>query len=85
MNFLEKNIHEQIEHVVNDKGFFLIDLILRGNGNNRVVEVYIDSETYVSAENCAEISRHINKHLEEENLFESGYRLEVSSRELTDL
>jgi ribosome maturation factor RimP len=79
MNFYEKNIQEQIEQIVNNKGFFLIDIVLRGDRKNRVIEVYVDSEINVSAENCAEISRDINKHLEEENIFESGYRLEVSS------
>jgi ribosome maturation factor RimP len=44
-----------------------------------VIEVYIDAENNVTAENCAEISRELNKKFEEENIFESGYRLEVSS------
>ncbi len=79
MNFFEKNIYEQIEEVVNRKGFFMIDLVLRGERKNRVVEVYIDSETNVSADDCAGISRDINKMFEDKNLFESGYRLEVSS------
>jgi ribosome maturation factor RimP len=79
MNFFEKNIYEQIEEIVGNKGFFMIDMILRGERKNRVLEVYIDSETNVSADDCAVISRDINKMLEEKNLFESGYRLEVSS------
>ena len=79
MNFFEKNIYEQIEKVIGDKGFFIIDLVLRGEKKNRVIEVYIDSETNVSADDCAVISRDINKMLEEKDLFESGYRLEVSS------
>jgi len=79
MNFFEKNIYEQIEEVVSSKGFFMIDLVLRGERRNRVIEVFIDSEANVSAEDCAGISREIDKKLEEQNLFESGYRLEVSS------
>jgi ribosome maturation factor RimP len=79
MNFFEKNIYGLIEQVVNNKGYFMVDLVLRGEKNNRVIEVYVDSETVVSAENLAEISRQIDKKLEEENMFESGYRLEVSS------
>ena len=79
MNFFEENIYGQIEQVVGSKGFFLIDLVFRGERKNRVIEVYIDSETKVSAEDCAGISRDINKMLEEKNIFDSGYRLEVSS------
>jgi ribosome maturation factor RimP len=79
MNFFDKNIHDLIEPIVNGSGFFLIDLVVRGEKKNRVVEVYIDSETNVSAEDCAAISREIDKKFEEESVFESGYRLEVSS------
>ena len=79
MNFFEKNIREPVEQVVNNRGFFLIDLVFRGDRSNRVLEVYIDAEKDVSAEDCAEISREINKLIDEEKIFESGYRLEVSS------
>jgi ribosome maturation factor RimP len=79
MNFFDKNIHDMIEPIVIGGGFILIDLVVRGEKRNRVVEVYIDSETDVSAEDCATISREIDKKFEEESVFESGYRLEVSS------
>lgn len=79
MNFFDKNIHDLVEPVVLSGGFFLIDLVIRGEKKTRVVEVYIDSEANVSAEDCAAISREINKKFEEESVFESGYRLEVSS------
>ncbi len=79
MNFFDKNIHDLVEQIVLTSGFFLVDLIIRGEKKNRVVEVYIDSETNVSAEDCAAISREIDKKFEEENVFGSGYRLEVSS------
>ncbi len=79
MNFFEKNIRELIEQVVGNKGFFLIDLVFRGDRSNRVLEVYMDAEHNVTAEDCAEISREINKRIDEEMVFESGYRLEVSS------
>jgi ribosome maturation factor RimP len=79
MNFYDKNIRDLVEPVVINSGFFLIDMVIRGEKNTRVVEIYIDSETNVSAEDCAEISREINKKFEAESVFESGYRLEVSS------
>jgi ribosome maturation factor RimP len=79
MNFFDKNIHDLIEAIVTDSGFFLIDLVIRGEKKNRVLEVYIDSEINVSAEDCAAISREIDKKFEEDSIFDSGYRLEVSS------
>jgi ribosome maturation factor RimP len=79
MNLLHQNIKEIVEQVISSKNFFSIDLIIRGENKNHVIEVYVDSEKNVSADDCAEISREINKEFEEKNIFESGYRLEVSS------
>jgi ribosome maturation factor RimP len=79
MNFFIKNIRNEVEQVVNNQNFFLIDLIVRGDRTNRVIEIYVDSEKDISADDCDEISRKIDKMLEEQNLIESGFRLEVSS------
>lgn len=79
MNFFDKNIHDLIEQVIAGSGFFLIDLIIRGEKKNRVIEVFVDSEGNISADDCAAVSRDIDKKFEEERIFESGYRLEVSS------
>ena len=79
MNHLNQNIKEIIDPIIESKNFFLVDLIVRGENKNRVVEIYVDSESNVSADDCAEISREINKKFEEDAVFESGYSLEVSS------
>jgi len=77
MNLTEEKIRNIVYETVENNGFFLIDLVLRGNDKNRVIEVYVDNETDVSAEDCALISREINTKLE--NVIESSYRLDVSS------
>ena len=79
MNLFEKNIKDTAAGVVEENGFFLIDMILRGNENNRVIEIYIDGEKDISAEDCAKVSRELNSIIESQNLIESKYRLDVSS------
>ncbi len=79
MNLFEKNIKDIANGVVEKNGFFLIDMILRGNENNRVIEIYIDGEKNISAEDCARVSRELNSVIESQNLIESNYRLDVSS------
>jgi ribosome maturation factor RimP len=79
MNLFEKNIKDIANGVVEKNGFFLIDIIFRGNENNRVIEIYIDGEKNISAEDCAKVSRELNSVIELQNLIESNYRLDISS------
>ncbi|HSR17213.1 MAG TPA: hypothetical protein VLM39_03880 [Ignavibacteriaceae bacterium] len=79
MNFFEKKISEIAEESAQKKGFFLIDLIFRGNEKNKVIEVFIDGERNVSADSCAEISRDIISEIDKIPDFTSHYRLEVST------
>lgn len=55
---------------------FLVDIkILPGN----VLQVFIDSDTRVTINDCAEISRFLGTRLDEVNVFTGNYTLEVSS------
>ena len=79
MNLTETNITQKIAEIVERKGFFPVEIIVRGTPSKRVMEVFIDGEKDISAEDCAEVSREVNS--EFENLPEAGndYRLDVSS------
>ncbi|MEJ2104896.1 MAG: hypothetical protein P8X47_10010 [Ignavibacteriaceae bacterium] len=73
-----ENIREIAQQIAEENDLFLIDLILRGTENSRVIEVFIDGEENISAEKCALISRQISKLIDENELL-SNYRLDVSS------
>lgn len=73
-----ENIREIAQQVAVSDGLFLIDLVVRGTENSRVIEVFIDGEKNVSAEECAMVSREISKKIDEQELLKS-YRLDVSS------
>ncbi len=79
MNLLEENIRKIAEGSAEENGFFVVDLIIRGSITSRVIEVFIDGEKDVSAEDCAEVSRKILSIFEERELINSSYRLDVSS------
>jgi ribosome maturation factor RimP len=79
MKLEEENINNVINEILKEKKFFLIDLVYRGNPKERIIEIYVDSEKNVTAEDLAEINRLINSRIEENNLIESQYRLDVSS------
>ena len=47
--------------------------------NNSKVIILLDGDNGVGIHDCAAVSRHVGFHLEEENLFEHAYNLEVGS------
>jgi len=79
MNSVDQNIYSIANETVEENNFFIVDFVLRGNPNNRIIELYIDSEKNVTAEDLAGISRIINRKFEEQNIIDSQYRLDVSS------
>ncbi|GBD86873.1 ribosome maturation factor RimP [bacterium BMS3Abin03] len=79
MNSLKENIIKIAGKVADLKNLLLIDVILRGNERNRVIEIFVDGEKNISADDCAEFSRLINKIFEEKELIKTRYRLDVSS------
>lgn len=79
MKSFNENIQEIVSNSVEKNGFFLIDLIIRGNEQKRVFEVFIDGEKDVSAADCAKISREIDDELKILMIKHPNYRLDVSS------
>ena len=79
MNSIRKNIVDIAEEIITQSGYFLIDIIIRGTEKDRVFEVFIDGETYITAKECAELSRKIYRAIEEQSTIKFSYRLDVSS------
>ncbi len=79
MNINPGNIKEITEEVVRDFGYFLVDFNLRGHGRNQVIEVYIDGEHYINADDCSKVSRELNNRLQNIIGPDNFYRLDVSS------
>ena len=79
MNSFRQNIIEIAEEILGAAGFFLIDTIIRGNENDRVIELFIDGEKNLTAKDCSEMSRQINTYFEENEIITSEYRLDISS------
>ena len=70
----------QISNEIAEKlNFFVVDISFRGDNKKRIIEVFVDSEKNVDAENLAQISREINSVIEEQNIIDQAYRLDVSS------
>jgi len=79
MNSTEQNILNIVQEISEKNNLFLLEVLFRGNERDRVIEIFIDGEDNLSADECARISREINKVIEENDLLGSAYRLDVST------
>ncbi len=74
---VEKRIRELAEEKLADRpDLFIVDIKVV---NNSKIIVLLDGDKGVGIHDCALVSRHVGYHLEEENLIENAYNLEVSS------
>ena len=58
---------------------FLVDVVIRQEGRTCVVQVFWDTDAGVRIEQCAEVSRELNRTMELRGLVDENLRLEVSS------
>ncbi|MGE5432122.1 MAG: ribosome maturation factor RimP [Syntrophomonadaceae bacterium] len=79
MNYLQKNIIQIAEQTAEKLGLLLVDVSLKGDNRNLIVEVFIDSRNGVSVDDCAQMSREMASVLDPADLITSKYRLDVSS------
>lgn len=79
MNIYKNRIEKEIENIVQNTGFNLIELVFRGSHQKPVIEVFIDSKTGVSANDCAVVSKNITSFLDSTEFNFKDYRLDVSS------
>lgn len=65
-----------LEKIADREDLFIVDVRMQ---SNRKLLVLIDGDQGVSIQDCAAISRHVGYHLEEEDVIDHAYQLEVSS------
>jgi ribosome maturation factor RimP len=74
---IEKRVTELVEEKIADMpNLFLVDVTMHSNGK---LIVLVDGDDGIGIADCVAISRHVGFHLEEENVIEDPYNLEVSS------
>jgi len=79
MNSIKQNILNAVKEISEKNHLFLLEILFRGTERNRVIEIFIDGEDNLSADDCARISKEINQVIEEKELIDSAYRLDVST------
>jgi ribosome maturation factor RimP len=74
---IEQRVKELVEEKIADRDdLFIVRIRKQQNG---ILEILLDGDQGISIDDCVAISRHVGFHLEEENVIDRAYRLEVSS------
>jgi len=75
----KENLVKRVEEIVEAEGLLLIDSVIRGDNKLRIIEIYIDGQDAITTDICSGISRLVKDKIEEENIIDSNFRLDVSS------
>jgi ribosome maturation factor RimP len=74
---IEKRVRELVEEKIAEKPtLFIVDIKMHANGK---LMILVDGDNGIGIDDVAAISRHVGFRLEEENVIETAYNLEVSS------
>jgi len=79
MNEIAEKIKELLSPILSREGVHLVDLELRGYTNNQVLSIFVDTDSGITLEQVASITREIEGMLDLEDPIPGRYRLEVSS------
>ncbi|MEI7811580.1 MAG: hypothetical protein WCJ01_04040 [Ignavibacteria bacterium] len=76
---MQEKVTEIAEQITRNAGFLLIEVSLRGDDSEHIIEIYVDSLKGISVDECAYLSREITSVIEKTSLITSKYRLDISS------
>ena len=79
MDIIKENIVRISNEIAENLNFFVIDISFRGDNRKKIIEVFVDAEKNIDADNLAEISREINSIIEDQDIIQQAYRLDVST------
>jgi ribosome maturation factor RimP len=74
---------EEIKNIITRKlagpDQFLVDVVVKGHKGPKKVLIIIDSDKGITIDDCANLSRELSKELDDLQLFDDSYMLEVST------
>ena len=72
-------IEEMVRPVVESKGAYVVGVVIRNEGRDKILEVFADTDEGITTSLCAEISHELSHSLDLDGLFHNKYYLIVSS------
>ena len=75
-----EKIKKLIEPIISDLNLKLISIELVVRDNDKTLEVIIDSDKGIDIDDCVKVTQAINPILDEQDIIDSAYTLEVMSK-----
>ncbi|MCC5929477.1 MAG: ribosome maturation factor RimP [Cyclobacteriaceae bacterium] len=76
---IKESIRHIVEDIIPDKQTFIVDILVSGHKGTRKVLVLLDADQGLDIDICSSVSRELSARLDESDLLEGSYVLEVSS------
>lgn len=76
---IESSVYDIVQEIVKDTVFEIVDVEYVKEGPFKYLRVYIDKPEGITVDDCSDVSRALNKKLDELDLIQEQYFLEVSS------
>ena len=76
---IEESVQKMVENVIKNTDIELIDIEYVKEGPFKYLKVYLDKPEGITVDDTADVSRALNKILDEKDLIKEQYFLEVSS------
>lgn len=81
---IEQKVRRIIEDAVSAMGIIIDSVTYEQVGNNYFLRIVIDRDKPIDIDTCVEVTNVINPILDETNLIEDSYILDISSKEKGD-
>lgn len=78
---IENKIRELIEKKVNGAGVVIDSIVYEKENSNYFLRIVIDNDDGIDIDKCVEITNIINPLLDNTNIIEDSYILDISSKE----
>lgn len=69
----------KLQKIIEDLNYYLYDITYEKEGNDYILRVMIDSDTFISIDDCVLVSKEISEVLDEIDPFVEPYMFEVTS------
>ena len=76
---IESSVYDILQVIIKNTVYEIVDVEYVKEGPFKYLKVYIDKPEGITVDDCSDISRSLNKKLDELDLIEEQYFLEVSS------
>ena len=79
MSKIEESIEKLIKDKIENIGYELYDVLYLKEGSSKVLRIVIDSDKGISLDDCEKVNNEIKQIIDETDLIEEQYFLEISS------